>query len=117
MKLQIAVALSHNARLLIMDEPTSGLDPIVRNEIIQIFREYAEEKNHSILLSSHITSDIEKIADELVFINAGKIVLAGNKNEIVEKHKLVNSSSVADNKYEKKASLEDIMLYYVNKDN
>ena len=86
MKLQIAVALSHNARLLIMDEPTSGLDPIVRNEMIQIFREYVIEEDHSILLSSHITSDLEKIADEVVFINAGKIVIAGNKDEILEKH-------------------------------
>lgn len=86
MKLQIAVALSHNAKLLIMDEPTSGLDPIVRNEIIGIFREFVVEEDHTILLSSHITSDLEKIADEVVFINAGKIVLAGNKDEIMEKH-------------------------------
>ena len=86
MKLQIAVALSHNAKLLIMDEPTSGLDPVVRNEMLDIFREYVVEENHSILLSSHITTDIEKIADEVVFINGGKIVLSGNKDEILENH-------------------------------
>ncbi|MCR5738940.1 MAG: ABC transporter ATP-binding protein [Lachnospiraceae bacterium] len=86
MKLQIAVALSHHARLLIMDEPTSGLDPIVRNEIIGIFREFVVEDDHTILLSSHITSDLEKIADEVVFIDGGRIVLAGNKDEILEKH-------------------------------
>ncbi|MCQ2534796.1 MAG: ABC transporter ATP-binding protein [Clostridia bacterium] len=86
MKLQIAVALSHNAKLLIMDEPTSGLDPIVRNEMIQIFREYVVEEDHTILLSSHITSDLEKLADEVVFINKGKIFLSGNKDEILEKH-------------------------------
>ena len=86
MKLQIAVALSHHARLLIMDEPTSGLDPIVRNEIINIFREFVVEEDHTILLSSHITSDLEKIADEVVFINGGHIVLSGNKDEILEKH-------------------------------
>ncbi len=86
MKLQIAVALSHHAKLLVMDEPTSGLDPIVRNEMINIFREFVVEEDHTILLSSHITSDLEKIADEVVFINAGKIVLAGNKDEILEKH-------------------------------
>ena len=86
MKLQIATAMSHKARLLIMDEPTSGLDPIVRNEIIQIFREFVIEEDHSILLSSHITTDLEKIADEVVFIDAGKIVLSGNKDEIIEKH-------------------------------
>ena len=86
MKLQIAVALSHNAKLLIMDEPTSGLDPIVRNEILQIFQEYILEENHTILLSSHITSDLERIADMVVFINGGKIVLSGNKDELLETH-------------------------------
>ena len=86
MKLQIAVALSHEAKLLVMDEPTSGLDPIVRNEMIQIFREFVVEEDHTILLSSHITSDLEKIADEVVFIDGGRIVLAGNKDEILERH-------------------------------
>lgn len=86
MKLQIAVALSHNAKLLIMDEPTSGLDPIVRNEMLDIFREYVLNEDHTIFLSSHITGDLEKLADEVVFINAGKIVLSGNKDEILERH-------------------------------
>lgn len=86
MKLQIATALSHEAKLLIMDEPTSGLDPVVRNEMIQIFREYVVEEDHTILLSSHITGDLEKLADEVVFIDGGKIVLQGNKDEILEKH-------------------------------
>ncbi|MCI5621712.1 MAG: ABC transporter ATP-binding protein [Lachnospiraceae bacterium] len=89
MKLQIAVALSHQAELLIMDEPTSGLDPIVRNEILQIFQEFVMEKNHTILLSSHITSDLERIADMVTFINRGKIVLSGDKNEILERHGLI----------------------------
>lgn len=89
MKLQIAVAMSHDAKLLIMDEPTSGLDPIVRNEILQIFQEFVMEENHSILLSSHITGDLERIADEVVFINNGKIVLAGNKDEILATHGLL----------------------------
>ena len=86
MKLQIAAALSHEAKLLIMDEPTSGLDPIVRNEMLQIFREYVIEEDHTILLSSHITEDLEKLADEVIFIDGGKIVLQGNKDEILEKH-------------------------------
>lgn len=86
MKLQIAAALSHEAKLLIMDEPTSGLDPVVRNEMLQIFREYVIEEDHTILLSSHITGDLEKLADEVVFIDGGKIVLRGNKDEILEKH-------------------------------
>lgn len=148
MKLQIAVALSHNAKLLIMDEPTSGLDPIVRNEMLQIFREYVIEEDHSILLSSHITGDLEKIADEVVFINAGKIVIAGNKDEILEQHGLlkckkgeidkistsfivyyeeeafgttvlVNDRKGCEKLYPdmviEQATLEDIMLFYVNK--
>lgn len=86
MKLQIAVALSHNAKMLVMDEPTSGLDPIVRNEMINIFREFVLEEDHTIFLSSHITGDLEKIADEVVFIDGGKIVLTGNKDEIIESH-------------------------------
>lgn len=89
MKLQIAVALSHEAELLIMDEPTSGLDPIVRNEILQIFQEFVLDENHTILLSSHITSDLERIADMVTFINRGKIVLSGDKNEILERHGLI----------------------------
>ena len=86
MKLQIAAALSHDAKLLIMDEPTSGLDPIVRNEMLQIFREYVIEEDHTMLLSSHITGDLEKLADEVIFIDGGRIVLKGNKDEILEKH-------------------------------
>lgn len=93
MKLQIAAALSHNAKLLVMDEPTSGLDPIVRNEIMQIFREFEETEDHTILLSSHITGDLERIADEVVFIDGGRIVLKGNKDEILEKHALLKCSN------------------------
>ena len=93
MKLQIATALSHSAKLLVMDEPTSGLDPIVRNEIMQIFREFEMQENHTILLSSHITGDLEKIADEVVFIDGGKIVLKGNKDDILEKHALLKCSN------------------------
>ena len=89
MKLQIATALSHGAKLLIMDEPTSGLDPIVRNEMLQIFREYVVKENHTILLSSHITGDLEKLADEVVFIDGGRIVIKGNKDEILEKHGII----------------------------
>lgn len=89
MKLQIAVAMSHNAELLIMDEPTSGLDPIVRSEILQIFQEFVMEENHTILFSSHITSDLERIADEVIFINGGKIILTGNKDELLENYGIV----------------------------
>ena len=86
MKLQIAAALSHNAKLLIMDEATTGLDPVVRNEILDIFLEYLQDESNSILLSSHITTDLEKIADNVTFIDKGKILLSGEKDKIVEDH-------------------------------
>ena len=92
MKLQIACALSHNAELLVMDEATTGLDPVVRDEILHIFMEYLREGNRSILMSSHITSDLEKIADTVCIINKGKILLQGCKDEIVEKHCIIKCS-------------------------
>ena len=95
MKLQIATALSHGARLLIMDEATTGLDPVVRNEILDIFREYIQDENNSILMSSHITSDLEKIADCVTFIDKGKILLTGFKDEILERHAVMKCTKVA----------------------
>lgn len=92
MKMQIATALSHGAKLLIMDEPTTGLDPVVRNEILDIFREFLNDEDNSILLSSHITSDLDKIADCVTFIDRGKLLLTGNKDEILESHGLMKCS-------------------------
>lgn len=92
MKLQIATALSHGARLLIMDEATTGLDPVMRNEILDIFREYLNDEDNSILMSSHITSDLDKIADSVTFIHNGKILLTGYKDEILESHGLSKCS-------------------------
>lgn len=89
MKLQIAVALSHHAKLLIMDEPTSGLDPVVRNEILDIFLEFVQNEEHTILLSSHITSDLERIADYITFIDQGKILLSGERISILEDHGMI----------------------------
>ena len=89
MKLQIAAALSHGARLLIMDEATTGLDPVVRNEILDIFLEYLQDEENSILLSSHITTDLEKIADSVTFIDRGRILLSGGKDETVETHGII----------------------------
>lgn len=86
MKLQIAAALSHNAKLLIMDEATTGLDPVVRDEILHIFLEYLQDENNSILMSSHITSDLEKIADSVTFIDKGRLLLTGYKDDIIENH-------------------------------
>ena len=92
MKLQIAAALSHGAKLLIMDEATTGLDPVVRNEILDIFMEYLQNEDHSILMSSHITSDLEKIADSVTFIDKGKILLTGYKDDILTSHGILKCS-------------------------
>ena len=86
MKLQIATALSHNAKLLIMDEPTGGLDPIVRNEILDIFMDFIQDSDHTVFLSSHIITDLERIADYIVFIHNGKILLSEDKESISERH-------------------------------
>ncbi|WP_238907334.1 ABC transporter ATP-binding protein [Clostridium sp. YIM B02506] len=89
MKYSIAIALSHNAELFIMDEPTSGLDPIVREELLEILSDIIQEENKTIFFSTHITSDLDKIADYLIIINDGKILLQGVKDEIIEGHRLV----------------------------
>lgn len=82
MKLSIAVALSHHPKLLILDEATSGLDPIMRDEILDIFLEFIQDENKSIFISSHITSDLEKIADYITFIHEGKIILSAKKDDL-----------------------------------
>ena len=85
MKLQIAVALSHEPELLILDEATSGLDPIVREEILDVFMEFIQDEKHAILISSHITSDLDKIADYIVFIHQGEILLDQEKENLLSK--------------------------------
>ncbi len=148
MKMQIATALSHNAELLIMDESTTGLDPVVRNEILDMFREYLMNGDKSILMSSHITSDLEKIADCVTFIDKGKILLTGYKDDVLDTHALIKCTKAdykelspedfvsartsdfgvevmtadragAEKKYSgatiEKTTLEEIMLFYVNR--
>jgi len=83
MKLGLAVALSHQPKLLILDEATSGLDPIVRDEVLDILLDFVQDENHSVLLSSHITSDLEKIADYIMFIHDGKVILNESKDELI----------------------------------
>lgn len=89
MKLSIAAALSHGSKLLILDEATSGLDPVVRNEILDIFREYVIDEHRTIFLSSHITSDIEKIADYILLIHQGKILLMESKDTLIYEYGMV----------------------------
>ena len=139
-KLNIAVALSHNAQLLVLDEATSGLDPVVRDEILDILQDFVCDENRSILISSHITSDLEKICDYIAFIRNGQIVFVENKDDLKEKYALihctkqqfesVDTAAVVGAKYTEynvtalvlkeavkdgfvaeKPSIEDIMLY------
>lgn len=93
MKLAIAVALSHDPKLLILDEATSGLDPMVRDEILDIFNEFTRDPGHSILLSSHIVSDLEKICDYIAFLHKGKLMLCEEKDQLLEEYALVHLSA------------------------
>ncbi|KYG29823.1 ABC transporter ATP-binding protein [Priestia endophytica] len=89
MKVSLAVALSHDAKILILDEATAGLDPVAREDILDMFSEFVKDQKRSILLSSHITSDIEKIADQLVFIKKGEIVLRVSTEELLNNYTIV----------------------------
>lgn len=86
MKLAMAAALAHHPQLLILDEATSGLDPIMRDEMLDVFLDFVQEENHSILLSSHITSDLEKVADYIAFIHDGKLILTASKNDLAYRY-------------------------------
>lgn len=89
MKLNLAFAMSHNAKILILDEPTAGLDPIARDELLDLFLEFVQDEEHSILISSHITTDLEKIADYITFINKGKVAFSKEKDILLYQHGIV----------------------------
>ena len=88
MKLSLAVALSHGAKLLVLDEATSGLDPIIRDDILDILYDFIQDEEHSVFLSSHITGDLEKIADYVAFIHQGKVLMVGEKDTLLETYGL-----------------------------
>jgi ABC-2 type transport system ATP-binding protein len=142
MKLSIASALSHGSRLLILDEATSGLDPIVREEILDVFREFIQNERNSVFISSHIISDLEKICDYIAFIHKGKLLLCEEKDELLAQYVVAKLSrerfaaldrakvigaresafgtevlmkrrDVPHDAATENASLEDIMLYFV----
>lgn len=112
-KLEIATALSHHPKLLILDEPTSGLDPVVRNEILDIFLKFISDEEHTILLSTHITSDLEHIADTIVFIDQGNIVLENTRDEIMDTYGILKCDIDDFDKIEK----TDIIRYKKDKYN
>ena len=146
MKLSIAVALSHDAQILILDEPTSGLDPIVREEILDLLLDFMQDENHTILISSHILSDLEKIADYIAFIHDGKVLFFERKDELEKKYALCSLSNKEAENIDQKAiigrrvhsfgqellvkrdlvpktttlekpSIEDVMIYFVKGEN
>lgn len=102
MKLKIATALAHKPKLLILDEPTSGLDPIARNEILDIFQDFIQDEEHSVLVSSHITSDLEHIADYITFINKGEIIFTKTRDELLEEYGVLKCAEEEFKKLDKK---------------
>ena len=90
MKLGLAVALSHEAKLLILDEATSGLDPVVRDEVVSILSEFTRDESHSILISSHIVSDLEKLCDYVAFLHKGKLLLCEEKDMLLSEYGILH---------------------------
>lgn len=93
MKLMLACAFSHDAKLLILDEPTSGLDPVTRDEFLEILQEYIKDGERSVLFSTHITSDLERVADYITLINQGRMIYTGSMEELISSYKLIKGKS------------------------
>ncbi len=95
MKMGIAIALSHNAKLLVLDEATNGLDPVIRDEVTDIFYEFTRDEDHSILISSHIVSDLEKLCDYISFIHKGRVLLNEEKDILLEEYGILSCTEEA----------------------
>ena len=107
MKYSIAVAFSHHVKLLILDEATSGLDPIMRDEVLDMLLEFIQDEDHAVLVSSHITSDLEKVADYIVFLHKGKIIFFSPKDDLLENYGIIKCGADQFAKIRK----EDILSY------
>ena len=92
MKLMIAAALSHNAELIILDEPTSGLDPVARDDLLDILAEYIEDENRGVLFSTHITADVERIADYVTILHNGRVWFTGTKDDLCESYAVIKGA-------------------------
>lgn len=110
-KLEIATALSHHAKLLILDEATSGIDPVVREEILDLLLKFVMDEEHTVLLSTHITSELEYISDNIIFMDHGKIILEDSRDNIMENYAILK----CDKAYLEKIDKEDIITYKNNR--
>lgn len=106
MKLGIAIAMSHGAKLLLLDEPTSGLDPVVRDEVVEMFNDFTRDENHSILISSHIVSDLEKLCDYVAFLHKGKLLLCEEKDVLLSEYGIIHCTA------EQLSMLDDTVVKY-----
>ena len=112
-KLEIITALSHHPKLLILDEPTSGLDPVARSEVLDILLKFIKDEDHTVLLSTHITTDLEHTSDQIIFIDDGKIVLDEQKDNVINDYGILK----CDHSYFDKISKNDVLAYKKNKYN